>query len=32
MSLTNNPKPKTKFFFHRGLEDSPSVLRVWIAL
>jgi len=31
-SLTKIPKPKIIFFFHCGLEDLQSLLRVWTAL
>jgi len=31
-SLTKNPPPPTKNFFHCKLQDLPSLLRVWTAL
>jgi len=31
-SLTKNPHPQPKFFFHRKLEDFPSLLNLWTAL
>jgi len=31
-SLTKNPKPTTKVFFHSSCKDLPNLLRVWTVL